>query len=285
MYKLQIDDYFNSSQDQFSVYTSNPEDNDREHCHEFDELVMVEQGHGLHILNGKPSFIQEGDVFYIRSGDFHFYDELGTLKLNNILINRTTDFKYLKNIDSIISQLQKHNSSQPGWISPEHRAHIMSSAKNLYCEDIIYHSRELAKAYQESLFLQLIMSISHSTQQISKSHKKYRTHQLIEWLQYNCLEEIDWSETEAKFLLTRRTIFRQIRETTGMTPDGLIKRLRLVSARAKIRDSDDSITMIAFDCGFTNSNHFSTCYKEAFGISPSQERACRQVMMNSHKNV
>ena len=272
MYKLHIDEYFAHSSDQFSIYSSNPEDNDREHCHEFDELVMVESGHGLHVLNGKPGYIQEGDVFYVRSGDFHFYDELGTLKLSNILINRKVEFKYLMNIDSIINQLQRHNSFQPGWINPELRMQIFSTARNLSGVKEPVDDNGMARARQESLFFQLIMSIIHSIQHMSKSHTKYKTWQLINWLQENCFEEVDWFDVESRFLLTRRTIFRQIKETTGMTPEGFIKRLRLVSARAKIHETEESITDIAFTCGFANSSHFSTCYKDVFGHSPSQER-------------
>jgi AraC family L-rhamnose operon regulatory protein RhaS len=280
MYKLHLDEYFAKTSDRFSVYTSNPEDNDREHCHEFDELVMVDSGHGLHVLNGKLSYIQEGDVFYVRSGDFHFYDELGTLKLTNILINNTTEFKYLKNIGYILNQLQQHNSDQPGWLAPEQRQKVLSITHHLSKININNDNEELSRAHQEALFFQLIMSIIDSIQQVSKNHTKYRTYQLISWLQKNCLEEINWDDIESELLLTRRTIHRQIKDTTGMTPEGFLKRLRLVTARAKIRETDESITKISFDCGFTNSNHFSTCYKEAFGHTPTQDRLYCHIVIN-----
>ncbi|WP_227551138.1 AraC family ligand binding domain-containing protein, partial [Klebsiella pneumoniae] len=45
------------------------------------------EGHGLHVINGRPLYIQQGDVFYVQPGDVHYYDELGTLKLINVLIN------------------------------------------------------------------------------------------------------------------------------------------------------------------------------------------------------
>ncbi len=68
------------------MYASDPEDNSQEHGHEFAELVIVEEGHGLHVINGRPLYIQQGDVFYVQPGDVHYYDELGTLKLINVLI-------------------------------------------------------------------------------------------------------------------------------------------------------------------------------------------------------
>lgn len=72
MYKLEIEAYFASPEETLSVYSSDPENNNHEHCHEFDELVMVESGHGLHVINGKPHFIQEGDVFSCVGRTFTF---------------------------------------------------------------------------------------------------------------------------------------------------------------------------------------------------------------------
>ncbi|MBY4887377.1 AraC family transcriptional regulator [Pantoea sp. DY-15] len=68
-------------------------------------MVLVESGHGLHVINGKPSYIQEGDVFFVNEGDHHFYDELGTLKLTNVLINRQQDFHFLSNTDTLINRI------------------------------------------------------------------------------------------------------------------------------------------------------------------------------------
>lgn len=178
MDKLRVEAYFSSVDEKLSVYSSDPEDNNSEHCHDFDELVIVDSGHGLHVINGKPVFIQEGDVFFVRDNDYHFYDELGTLKLINVL-----------------GYLQEH-----------------------------------------------------------------------------CFTEINWVDVADEFLLTQRTLFRRIKETTGMTPENYLKRLRLVSARVKIKNTETSITDIAFMCGFSNSNHFTTSYKQVFGITPSQER-------------
>lgn len=117
------------------------------------------------------------------------------------------------------------------------------------------------------------MAINQATSDISRGHTKYKLHQLIGWLQENCFEEINWEALAEQFLLTKRTLYRQIKNTTGMTPEHFIKRLRLVSARAKIRESEESITDIAYMCGFSNSNHFTSCYKNVFGHTPSSERA------------
>jgi len=272
MHKLCIDDYFIHNNDRFSVYSSDPEDNNHEHCHEFAELVLVESGHGLHVINGKPSYIQEGDIFFVNEGDYHFYDELGTLKITNLLINRRQDFHFLSNTTPLINSINEAAKLQRGWLLPEQR----NSCQSLIAQ--LSHSQqqntsEMALAFKEMIFFQLLMAINQATSDISRGHTKYKLHQLIGWLQDNCFEEINWEALAEQFLLTKRTLYRQIKNTTGMTPEHFIKRLRLVSARAKIRESEESITDIAYMCGFSNSNHFTSCYKNVFGHTPSSERA------------
>lgn len=151
MHKLCIDDYFIHSNDRFSVYSSDPEDNNHEHCHEFAELVLVESGHGLHVINGKPSYIQEGDIFFVNEGDYHFYDELGTLKITNLLINRRQDFHFLSNIAPLINSINEVAKLQRGWLLPEQRSSCQSLIAQLGHSQQ-QNSSEMALAFKEMIF-------------------------------------------------------------------------------------------------------------------------------------
>ncbi len=49
------------------MYASDPEDNSQEHGHEFAELVIVEEGHGLHVINGRPLVYPTGRRIFTSS--------------------------------------------------------------------------------------------------------------------------------------------------------------------------------------------------------------------------
>jgi len=274
MNNLRLDQYFSSVRDQFSLYTSDPEDNNCEHRHEFNELVIVESGHGLHVINGKPHFIQEGDVFFVKDGDCHFYDELGTLRLINVLINRQQPFQWLNNVGALLARF---DATQPGsyhWLLPQTKAQCKQMIGQLFSGQQTRHE-ETNSGWREACFFQLLMNMACQQDEHTKSQTKYKLHKLLGFLQQHCFEEIDWEALSDRFYLSKRTLQRQIKETTGLTPDNYIKRLRLVSAREKIINTEESITYIAYLCGFANSNHFSTCYKQVFGQTPSQQRSMR----------
>jgi len=265
MNSLKISMYFKRLTDKLALYKSDPEDNSSEHTHEFDELVIVEQGHGLHVINGKPLFVQQGDVFLVRRNDYHFYDELGTLKLINILINPDVDFNYLRRMDTLIEQLTSVNPGSYMWLTPSIRMECNSVVDQIFITQQSVEQREF-------LFFRLVMLILMAKSPAQRNDTRYKLHKLLNYLQENCFEQYDWNVLATQFHLTPRTMFRHIKEVTGLTPENYAKRLRLLSARNKIRESDITITEIAFMCGFTSSNYFSMLYKKTFGKTPTEER-------------
>ncbi|MOA52885.1 HTH-type transcriptional activator RhaS [compost metagenome] len=59
-----------------------------------------------------------------------------------------------------------------------------------------------------------------------------------------------------------------MKKQTGNTPQRYLNRLRLLQARQMLRQDETRITDIAYQCGFGDSNHFSTLFKREFGYSP-----------------
>jgi AraC-like DNA-binding protein len=48
--------------------------------------------------------------------------------------------------------------------------------------------------------------------------------------------------------------------------------VRLIKARHLLRHTDESVTDIAYRCGFGDSNHFSTLFRREFNWSPRDIR-------------
>lgn len=63
--------------------------------------------------------------------------------------------------------------------------------------------------------------------------------------------------------------------SNGLTPQRYLNRLRLMKARHLLRHSEASVTDIAYRCGFSDSNHFSTLFRREFNWSPRDIRRGR----------
>ncbi len=70
--------------------------------------------------------------------------------------------------------------------------------------------------------------------------------------------------------VSRATLFRKIKVFTGMSPNQLIRSLRLVRAAQLLHTDYGNITTIAFEVGFSSSSYFTKCFKNKYSLSPSE---------------
>ena len=63
---------------------------------------------------------------------------------------------------------------------------------------------------------------------------------------------------------------RKIKSLTGLTPNNLIKSLRLRKAYKLICEDGFRVSEAAYQTGFSDPNYFTTCFKKEFGENPSK---------------
>ncbi|KIT18228.1 AraC family transcriptional regulator [Jannaschia aquimarina] len=61
---------------------------------------------------------------------------------------------------------------------------------------------------------------------------------------------------------------RAFRVATGETPWAFVRRRRLERAGERMGRTDDTLTQIAAECGFTDASHLARCWKRAYGKTP-----------------
>ena len=76
--------------------------------------------------------------------------------------------------------------------------------------------------------------------------------------------------------MSRRSFLRAFEAATGSTPIDYLIQLRLARAAALLRRTTHSITDVAFEVGFQDSNYFSRQFRQRHGISPSAYRRLNQ---------
>jgi transcriptional regulator GlxA family with amidase domain len=56
----------------------------------------------------------------------------------------------------------------------------------------------------------------------------------------------------------------------GVSPEAYHRTLRLDAARESLRRSDQSVALAALEHGFSSSQHFSSAFRQTFGMTPRQ---------------
>ncbi len=70
--------------------------------------------------------------------------------------------------------------------------------------------------------------------------------------------------------LSRSQLYRKIKAMTGLTPNELIRKIRLEKAKKIIENGCESIAEVGFKVGFSSPSYFSRCFKSEFGILPTE---------------
>lgn len=73
----------------------------------------------------------------------------------------------------------------------------------------------------------------------------------------------------AELGLSRVQLYRKVKALTGQSPVELLRTARLQRGREMLQNSDKTVAEVAYDVGFTAPSYFTKCFKDEFGISPS----------------
>lgn len=72
--------------------------------------------------------------------------------------------------------------------------------------------------------------------------------------------------------ISRSALFKKIKTLIGISPMELIKNIRLKKAAELIEEGSDNFTQVAYKVGFKDSQHFSKCFKQIYGVTPTEYR-------------
>ena len=70
--------------------------------------------------------------------------------------------------------------------------------------------------------------------------------------------------------MTRMNLYRKLQSITGNTPSDFIKSIRLKRAAQLLQGSQLTMSEVADRVGFSSASYFTKCFKETFGLLPTQ---------------
>ena len=99
-----------------------------------------------------------------------------------------------------------------------------------------------------------------------------RQRSLVEFVEANLGRRIAVSELAAVAGLSASALSRALRVSSGLTPTGLVARLRDDRARAMLDGGGATLAQVAAVCGYADQAHLTRRFKRAFGVTPSAYR-------------
>ncbi|MEQ9903714.1 helix-turn-helix domain-containing protein [Pectobacterium aroidearum] len=274
--KLQTEDYFLTDKNVVMVAERHPQPVFPLHHHDFDELVIVWRGNGLHLWNDVPYRITRGDMFYVSANDRHSYESVNGLELDNIL--------YIRNRLTLSADWQM---LLPGGERPQSQRHwcLGSEGMDTLREKVDALRQECMKSdalslqLSEALLLQIALLAARyrhtpDNPQLADAHQ---LDMLMNALRASIATPFRFEAFCEQHHFSARSLRARFKEQTGMSVPHYLRQLRLCKAMELLRYDLQTIGDVAALCGFEDSNYFSVVFHQAFGVSPS---AYRQRFLN-----
>jgi YesN/AraC family two-component response regulator len=70
--------------------------------------------------------------------------------------------------------------------------------------------------------------------------------------------------------ISNSMLYRKTSEILNINPNMLIRKLRMIKAVELLEENQQTVSEIAFKCGFRDVSYFGVSFKKEFGVSPSQ---------------
>ena len=93
------------------------------------------------------------------------------------------------------------------------------------------------------------------------------------WLMDHAATAVVMAELPARWEMSLRTFNRRFKAATNMTPGQYLQRARLRQASEMLHSTNLAIAEVGFRAGYGDATHFSTLFKQHYGLTPSQYRA------------
>jgi len=252
-----------SSDFNFSESTDCRDTGSRNHAHTQLEIVIYTYGSGTCLINDTLYQIRSGDIVFIPS--HHIHKTTYTSDYHSrfcILLSDAFIPPYAKEL-----------------LVSNHYVYRNPKAFSIVCS--IVNGIAAEYTYQDRLCSHMLTSYIHlffSTLCRNQNFYNYERNgttvfaeKILDHIKKNFQTDITLAATATQYSISPQYLSGIFKKETGMNFNEYINTVRLNHAEQLLKQQKgNSISEIAYSCGFNDSNYFSHRFKQAFGISPLQ---------------
>jgi len=253
-----------------------------EHSHDFCELVIVTRGSAMHMLEGKEFPVTAGDVFLLQGRQSHYFYERENLDLINIMYDPEkialpeNELRRMPGYCALF-MLEPNYRRQHRFASRLHLkrmplAHVEQLAEEMERECDKEDSGYEVALRAKLLELMVYLSRAYTTSDTTEAHALLRVGNVIGALENDFSRDWKLDDLLSIAHMSRSNLMRVFRKATGQTPIEYLVRLRIQRAMDMLRNTDLTVTEIALEVGFNDSNYFTRQFRRILGESPRSFR-------------
>lgn len=239
------------------------------HWHTKHELYYLINGKTKHLVGEKTFFLQKGNLIFIPKGTIHSTDSEECLNRERVLVS----FK-----DNIIPEhfeplIQELSSEYFIYIPDEHLYRVDEIFLKIEEENM--NNNPYKQEMIESYILQLLAVICRYRIKGEKPKldpKDQLLYDISKHIQKNYHSDLSLDTLSLQFGMSKNYLSSRYKTVFGIGLNDYINFIRILHSEKLLKTTNYSISRIASECGYNDSNYFSTVFKKANGVTPYKYR-------------
>ena len=234
------------------------------HVHPWHELYYLKKGRTRYLVDEEIYPVEEGNLVFIPKGHYHMTDsgcremvERSLLSFDDALFDSDTlavldelmgerlisiPMHRLDGLDALVEGMEKAQAIEGALGAATRKIHALAIL-SFVCR----HKRDF-------------------TPKVSEADRI--VHDVAEYVSRHFGDELSLGSLAHLFSLSESHLSRKFKDVAGMGLNEYITHVRIMNAERLLSEGNSSITSVAVECGFNDSNYFSTVFKKVKGVTP-----------------
>ena len=252
------------------------------HWHEELEAVIIAEGSCIVTFGNQKYIVHAGEGFFINSeilhgcwkhnhSSCHFHSmvfhpnlvggNLGSVFYQNYILPFIQDFS----VEGIIFK------SDVPWKTEA--LHLLEQTWQS-CSTASFGYEIKVRNYLSDFILLLQQNLSNTTvsPNAKSLHNRQRIKTMLQYIHDHYIESITMEQIAQSASISKSECLRCFRKTIDVTPIQYVRQYRIKQAAKRLVTTEDSVSQIAEQCGFSDLSYFTKTFREITGVPPLQYR-------------
>lgn len=251
------------------------------HSHDYSELVVILDGHAVHVIEGREYPISAGQVFFIHGNVSHGYKNVDQIQYVNVMfhpdqIAQLPELKLMAGFQALFyfEPFYRKEMNFKGMLSlDEEQLRQVTGLLDVLLEE--YDRRQ--EGYRlmiRSTFTALIGRLSryYVSNNGWMENRALRIAESITYLEEHFLQPLTLEELAERAYLSKRQFLREFTRAFHTTPLDYVIRRRLDHSCTLLRNDGLSILQVAQESGFRDQNYYARQFRKVYQCSPTEYR-------------
>lgn len=240
---------------------------DTAHFHNCHELYFLEKGQTKYVIGNEIFLLDVGDMVFVPKGTFHKTSGEKDKSNERVLVVFDDDFAG----DEYKSYIDELKIDRFICFPKEHVYKIRDLLQKIESE--ANHTYSDYKEMQKLYLRQLLITISRYRKR-NISTKFSPSIAIIQaatkFISENFTSNISLTNIAEKYSMSASYFSKQFKSVTGVGFNEYLNIVRVTEAEKLLISTNYSVTDIAMECGFNDSNYFAAVFKKIKGITPKK---------------